>query len=194
MHGQARALFAVVMFTLFCGPLFASGTSALAQGDSIRLSGQVISSNDLEPVGYAVVWARVEGRIIASGLTDENGEYELMVPAAEIHTLDFDLAVRYLGEEVVAVGLNKNSPGVDFRINDFYELESQYILGWLELRDPGPCGGPGPECVIGPRKKDPRSIACGARMMRGTEKPALYRPMDEWLMMNHSEINHTGRW
>ena len=152
--------------------------------DSIVLKGKILSDIDQEPVMYVTVLARQGDEVVAGVMSDAEGNFELKVPTAKILSGSYDLVFRYLGRERVEREVGKDVKEVVFFMDNSYSL-ADVILAEPPL--------PPEYDRIGLWSKPVEEIV-GNLMWDPHSDKVFYRPMDEWLMMHNSEINHTGRW
>lgn len=189
------AAFGLGFFGISGNELEASGLSGLSEtemvladserGDSLRVRGKVLSVIDNEPLMYVTVLARKEGEVIAGTMSDAEGNFELVVSKDKLINGGYDLVIRYLGRERVEEKVQQDVNELVLFIDNSFTLASVPMysesLTWY-----------GDE--IGIIEVRPERHLVGLTYTSFDQLPPFYRPMDEWLMMNFSEINHTGRW
>lgn len=156
-------------------------------GDSIRVHGKVLSVIDNEPLMYVTVLARMGEEVISATMSDVDGNFELSVPKEKVESGEYDLVIRYLGRERIEEGMRKDVEELVLFIDNSYALAS---VAMHAFHSPTDRYGDN----IGIFEVEPECHLVGLTYTSFEQLPHFYRPMDEWLMMNFSEINHAGRW
>lgn len=157
-----------------------SGVLAGALQDSatvFRISGKVEDVYTREPVMQARVSVYQAGKLIDGGWTREDGSFSIEIPKSSMVGDTFDLQLYHNGKI-------RWDSGIPSDLREF-----QYLIDAARLMD---------EIAI--HEKVNWYLMGGLQYITGRmiqplgNTRSLYRPLDEWLMMNFSEINHTGRW
>ena len=137
---------------------------------------------------YVTVLAKQDGEVIAGVMSDAEGYFELKIPTAKILSGSYDLVFRYLGRERVERDVAKDIKEIVFIMDNSFVMDNQLITANHSLMDTDIGIG-----VVTGTGLVKRNIV--GRLVEGFHQMQnFYRPMDEWLMMNYSEIQHTGRW
>jgi hypothetical protein len=154
-----------------------------SSADEIRIRGKVMDVYTREPVQYAHVMILEDGQLLKGTLTDEDGRFELMIEKETLKGDTFDLHLSYLGKTRKDKGLRKDLREFIYLIDASQMMEGLAINSgdWI----------PDDPYLMG----DIISLGLSTDV-RGyySNNKALFRPLDEWLMMNFSEIHHSGRW
>jgi hypothetical protein len=164
--------------------------SALSDADSneVVLRGRVLDVYTREPVAYANVMAFSAGKLVSGTLSDTAGDFELRFPKQSIQGETYQLRLRYQGREREDLDITADIRSFVYLIDASFMvegLEVQEMRSRFEWEDPIIMGQ-----LITTTECD---FSWRSLPSTGTTK-ALYRPLDEWLMMNNSEIHHSGRW
>ena len=146
--------------------------------DSSRLQvkGLVKDVFTQQPVGFVTIKLIQNGVVVGGALTDEEGRFAFDILKSELDGDFYDLKMTYLGRERIDENLNVDVKEVAYLIDPGVELEGIEIVergGWIT----------GDIITVG--------AVCSFETF---DNKILYRPLDEWLMMNNSEIHHSGRW
>ncbi|MEM0998357.1 MAG: hypothetical protein AAGN35_14955 [Bacteroidota bacterium] len=154
-----------------------------AHASYFRYQGWVLDQIDLGPVERAAVKVLVRGKIIDAALTDTEGHFELQIPWAWLERRPLKLQVSFLGRTAGELELPLDTDELVV-LADVELLQATVPITEeaSRVREPSPNPQPCPRAI---------------EYMTVTRRPTqmiLYRPLDEWLMMHHSEIKHTGRW
>lgn len=157
----------------------------------VVLIGKVLDVYTQAPVEGAQVMAYDGALLLAGTMSDTAGNFELRIPKEAFVGDTYQLRLRYMGRE-------RRDHEIQRDVREFIYLidASQMIDGITILAssyDDDKWGGTlvGEIIPILPV----RNIS-GIRSLNSPTfgKESLYRPLDEWLMMHHSEIHHSGRW
>jgi hypothetical protein len=151
--------------------------------DYFRYQGWVLDAFDYAPVERAAVKVLAGNRIVDAGLSDAEGRFELQIPWQVLKERPLMLRVSYLGREAGSMQLPLKTDEIVVIADMSRLLETVAIHVNSENRFD----------TTGYPPQPPGEHYCYLRTIpfRGAK---LYRPLDEWLMMHHSEIKHTGRW
>ncbi len=144
----------------------------------IRLAGKVEDVYTLEAVMQARISVYQAGKLIDGGWTKEDGTFSIEIPSASLVGDTFDLQLYHNGKIRWDSGIHRD-------LREFhYLIDASTMLKGIEI-----------EADIS-RYVRGELISLGSVVYRdsGLDQKSLYRPLDEWLMMHNSEINHTGRW
>lgn len=143
----------------------------------IRLAGKVEDVYTREAVMQARISVYQAGKLIDGGWTKEDGAFSIEIPSASLVGDTFDLQLYHNGKIRWDSGIHR-----DLR-------EFHYLIDAARLMD-----------VVAIHVTKVKYLRGDLLCISGMDIPnagntkTLYRPLDEWLMMNFSEINHTGRW
>ncbi|MBL0017575.1 MAG: hypothetical protein IPP17_14355 [Bacteroidetes bacterium] len=161
--------------------LQSSGVLAGALQDSakvFRISGKVEDVYTREPVMQARVSVYQGGKLIDGGWTREDGSFSIEIPKTSMVGDTFDLQLYHNGKI-------RWDSGIPSDLREFqYLIDAARLMDEIAIRDRSV------QYIVG----DLRYVTVGMIHQSVGSTRSLYRPLDEWLMMNFSEINHTGRW
>jgi hypothetical protein len=157
-----------------------SGVLEAAVRDSaavIRLSGKVEDVYTREPVMQARISVYQAGKLIDGSWSKEDGTFSIEIPSGSLVGDTFDLQLYHNGKIRWDSGIHRDLREFHYLIDasrmlervSIQETSDRYLLGGM-------------------------TYVVGMSISRTWEGKILSRPLDEWLMMNFSEINHTGRW
>ncbi len=144
-------------------------------GDSIVLHGKVQDVYTREPVAYAQVMAYAGDSLLAGTLSDEQGRFQLSFPQEKLSAATYELRLRYQGRERSDSDVKRGTTELFYLIDASRMMEGITVTEQIDF------------------SSDYRSIV-GMLAYNITDSRTLTRPLDEWLMMNFSEIHHSGRW
>lgn len=136
------------------------------------LQGWVLDGFEEKPLGNAHVRLVRGEKVICQAVSDWDGHFLFRLDTALVRVEQLQIVVGYGGVTTVSAPIVLQK--------DVYALvaDTDVVLPAVTLSDyqPSPCGCWVEQMVI---RKDPAVI---------------YRPLDEFLMMNSSEMHHNGRW
>jgi hypothetical protein len=149
--------------------------------ESNVLRGKVVDVYTREPVQFARVRVYIEDKMLAETMSDEAGRFELSFPKNARNSEGYELRLLYLGQE-----RRDHIVGVD--VAEFsYLIDASQMIEGIEINE-----------RIYPWSVDPIfSISKGTlvgMLAMTMEDRSFYRPLEEWLIMNFSEIHPSGRW
>jgi hypothetical protein len=142
--------------------------------DHFLYQGWVLNVADLEPVMRASVQLMQGDRLVQGVLTNADGRFLVRIPWSTMDKEPLRLVVQYLGKRAADFDLPLDRDEIIVPIAGDIEVPT------VTMQDRIWGGG----CGLRP---------CHYLSFDRLNGP-LYRPLDEWLMMHHSEIKHTGRW
>ncbi len=150
--------------------------------ESIILRGKVADVYTRDPVQFARVRVYIEDKMLAETLSDEAGRFELSFPKIVRNSEGYELRLLYLGQE------RRDHIGrVD--VAEFsYLIDASQMMEGIEINE-----------KIYPWSVDPIFNVTNKGTFLGMlamtlEDSNFYRPLEEWLIMNFSEIHPSGRW
>ena len=117
------------------------------------------------------------GKLIDGSWSKEDGTFSIEIPSGSLVGDTFDLQLYHNGKIRWDSGIHRDLREFHYLIDasrmlervSIQETSDRYLLGGM-------------------------TYVVGMSISRTWEGKILSRPLDEWLMMNFSEINHTGRW
>jgi hypothetical protein len=153
-------------------------TAVLDSNSHLRISGKVEDVYTREPVMQARVSVYQAGKLIDGAWSKEDGSFSIEIPNDSLVGDTFDLQLYHNGKIRWDAGIFRDLREFHYLIDAsrlmdevaIHEKVNWYLMGDLQYITGGMIHQP-----VGSTR-------------------SLYRPLDEWLMMNFSEINHTGRW
>ena len=157
----------------------------------VVLIGKVLDVYTQDPVVGAQVMAYDGALLLAGAMSDTAGNFELRIPKEALTGDTYQLRLRYMGRE-------RRDHEIQRDVREFiYLIDASQMIDGITISasryDDDKWGGTlvGEIISIHPV----RNIS-GIRSLNSPTygKESLYRPLDEWLMMHHSEIHHSGRW
>jgi hypothetical protein len=157
----------------------------------VVLSGLVLDVYTREPVFGAIVGAFDNGKQLANATTDEEGKFELRMQRKAIEGENYVLRLNYFGREREDREISILSNEILYLIDASREIEGVQITSKVVWEVD-------PPIIMGDTFTDVDHYLMGQTTCVITNpisnKGPLFRPLDEWLMMNFSEIHHSGRW
>ena len=151
-------------------------------GDSIVLQGKVQDVYTREPVAYAHVMAYAGDSLLAGTLSDEQGRFQLSFPQEKLTAATYELRLRYQGRERRDADVKRGTTEL------FYLIDASHMMEGITVTEQTQ------PFVIDPISFTSYSSITGMLVYHSTGSRTISRPLDEWLMMNFSEIHHSGRW
>lgn len=146
------------------------------ESDSVHVKGEVLDIYDFSPVLGVQVTILQNGNSIFQTFTNLDGQFEVSIPKSIFDSENYDLELSYLGRSRINEGIRLDVEYVSYLIDAGIQLPSVSITENRNIL----------QGVV---------IEMGMLTMRFSfETKTLYRPLDEWLMMNFSEIHLSKRW
>ena len=178
----------LLICVLLMGMLEAGKVVAQNSKQPTQFRGVVVDSISREPVESVSVSIRRGDIIKQTTITNENGEFSFSLSNDNIRP---DVVISYCGKVTWFLDANFESPSVYFSIATGIELDDCPIWEFQKREDS--------DFFCGSRWMEETTLTssrtnCKWNTERRPEGIEISRPLDEWLMMNHSEIHHSGRW
>jgi hypothetical protein len=153
--------------------------SAQADAKPESLAVQILDSIEHQPLAGAAVTWYLGDSLLGGVMTDEKGIAVLPWALSEVAVSEVHMVVRYAGKQAQYAMSGSDETGYKFEFDPGFELEKIVIASVID-----------PVCIL-PAREIRMVIIC----IWPVFEPTLpYRPLDEFLMMNFSEIHHSGRW
>jgi hypothetical protein len=147
----------------------------------IIIKGKVVDVYTREPVEMAQIILYQKGSLVKGTFTDEEGKFEIKLPKDTLSMEDFDLHLHYMGK--TRTDLQIASDAREF----LYLIDASGMIDGIAIAEP--------------RIWEEDNILLGQLITEsscslGLQAPGrtLFRPLDEWLIMNLSEIKPVSRW
>jgi hypothetical protein len=151
----------------------------------IQLKGRILDVYTQEPVPFVRVAVYEGDRLVKGVLSDTAGRFEFNLPKSDLHETTYDIKISHHGRERLDTGIGHDIKELLYLVDAAYSISGLEVMGSRSISLLG-------ETSMGLMIMDPKTIA--AYSISSRDRATLYRPLDEWLMMNHSEIHHSGRW
>lgn len=172
-HAQAQTLQPAVDALRFQDNLAAALQDT---SNELRIVGTIQDVYTRESVMHASVVLYHRGEPIQGTLSNSEGKFELVVQKDDLSEGVFDLHLSYLGK-------TREDKGIKADFHEFlYLIDASQFLPTVEIE------GRANSMILG------ELVYVGILNPAIGEDRQIYRPLDEWLMMNFSEIHHDGRW
>lgn len=201
--GGVCQLFAVIAFSLF-GIVNIQAQNIELQAPQPRFVSETeirgvlrdVYSN--EPLQFVQVIVEQDGKTSQKLKTNELGEFVIIRSNLDTEFPTVRLKIDYLGQEVRSEELEVNVAEIEAHVDAGIALEKVVIYEpqgngentscRMPVHKGIHCGKPNASLEVRATKRTIRPIQASAYVS------SIYRPLDEWLMMNYSEIHHSGRW
>lgn len=161
-----------------------------------QVKGQIVDVITREGIEGVNIQARRDAAVSAIATTDSSGHFSLRLPADFVQDAPYELVATYLGSEKITYAMPQDVTEVLVTIDAAVLTETVWISH--ELRDGYGVVG---MLEIRPEPKNPEITASTVTAYLGSisylEHEPLeryyYNPLDTWIWMRNSEVNHTGR-
>ncbi len=149
-----------------------------------RLSGTIVDNISGEPLPGVQVSAQHDGEVGGTAQTDSSGQFSIPLKAAFVKRGAYALHLSYLGLERDVYGIPNDVAEVGITIDASTVLPEIPIRdhtvepldhGWVGITIANPVG------------------QLTYRYPAKENKVYYYNPLDEWIWMRNSEVNHVGR-
>jgi Carboxypeptidase regulatory-like domain len=150
-----------------------------------QLSGTILDKFSGEPIPGVQVTAQNGDLVGGSALSDSSGKFVIPLKAGFVKRGAYTLHLSYLGLERHMYDMPNDVAEVGISIDASVLLPEIEIRDWEVARTDHPYW-------TGTVIQSPVGLI--AYLPRREElKPYYYNPLDEWIWMRNSEVNHTGR-
>ena len=156
--------------------------------NAVFLVGHVLDVYTREPIEFAHVAANDGDKFLAGTLSDADGRFELHFPKALVKDGSYQLKLRYQGREREDRDMKVVIQEMVYLIDGSEMIKGITLEGNARNTD---WFGHLTGAIV---SRTICNIGRGTNIHGFGESKSIDRPLDEWLMMNFSEIHHSGRW
>ena len=162
-----------------------------------QVKGQIVDVITREGIEGVNIQARRDVAVSAIATTDSSGHFSLRLPADFVQDAPYELVATYLGSEKINYAMPQDVTEVLVTIDASFLTETVVVIGNQDRDSDFLVGAfEVPRTDYRPHHTDSIAPAYLGSISYLEHEPLeryYYNPLDEWIWMRNSEVNHTGR-